>query len=90
MSHELAPFPPALFESDELMREANKPQVTELLKKFWSPTATHEAPKFTGVVPVDGGSLLKTINWVKNTKLQQVVQLCINYVTNTSSYLDAQ
>ena len=30
---------------------------------------------------MDGGSLLKTINWVKNTKFQQVVQLYINYVT---------
>ena len=55
--------------------------MTELLKKFWSPTATVEAPKLTGVVAVDGGSLLKTINWAKNTKFQQVVQLYINYVT---------
>ena len=30
---------------------------------------------------MDGGSLLKTINWVKNIKFQQVAQLYINCVT---------
>jgi hypothetical protein len=37
LSYELAPFPPSLFENDVLMLEANKPQLTDLLKTYYTP-----------------------------------------------------
>ena len=41
---------PLLFESDDLMREAQKPQITELFQKQHIPTPSDNAPKFKGTV----------------------------------------
>ena len=61
MSFELAPFPPSLFESEDLMREAHKPQITDMLKGHYAPTPSDNAPKLEGIVVLDGGSLLYTV-----------------------------
>ena len=80
MSFELAPFPPSLFESEDLMREANKPQITELLKKHHRPTPSDNAPKLEGVVVLDGGSLLYTIHWAKGTKFNEIAEQYTKFV----------
>ena len=81
LSYELTPFPPSLFEGEELMREAHKPQITELLKKHYSPKPSDKMQKFEGTVVLDGGSLLYTINWTKGTKFQEVAGLYTKFVT---------
>ena len=81
MSYELAPFPPSLFEGEELMREAHKPQITELLKKHYNPKPTDKSQKLEGTVVLDGGSLLYTINWTKGSKFRDVADLYTKFVT---------
>ena len=56
LSYELAPFPPALFESDIIMLKANKPQITELLKNFYTPIPTDNAPALRGINVIDRSS----------------------------------
>ena len=63
------------------MREAHKPQITELLKKHYSPKPSDKMQKFEGTVVLDGGSLLYTINWTKGTKFQEVAGLYTKFVT---------
>ena len=46
------------------MREAHRPQITDLFKKHHS-RLSDNAHKFKGTVVLDGGSILYTINWRK-------------------------
>ena len=47
----------SLFESEDLMREAHRPQITDLFKKHHS-RLSDNAHKFKGTVVLDGGSIL--------------------------------
>lgn len=80
MSFELAPFPPSLFESEDLMREAHKPQITDMLKKHQAPTPSDNAPKLEGIVVLDGGSLLYTIDWAKGSKFKKIAEQYTKFV----------
>ena len=46
------------------MREAHRPQITDLFTKHHS-RLSDNAHKFKGTVVLDGGSILYTINWEK-------------------------
>ena len=50
----------SLFESEDLMREAHRPQITDIFKKHHS-RLSDNAHKFKGTVVLDGGSILYTI-----------------------------
>ena len=69
-SYELAPFPPSLFESDDLMREAHKPQIPDFFKKHHTPTPSDNAHKFKGTVVIDAGNILYTINRTKGNTFE--------------------
>ena len=46
------------------MREAHRPQITDLIKKH-HPRLSDNAHKFKGTVVLDGESILYTVNWRK-------------------------
>ena len=50
-----------LFESEDLMREAHRPQITDFFKKH-HPRLSDNANKFKGTVVLNGESILYTIN----------------------------
>ena len=59
----------SLFESEDLMREAHRPRITDLFKKHHS-RLSDNAHKFKGTVVLDGGSILYTINWRKGNTFE--------------------
>ena len=59
----------SLFESEDLMREAHRPQITDLFKKYHS-RLSDNAHKFKGTVVLDGGGIMYTINWRKRNTFE--------------------
>ena len=59
----------SLFESEDLMREAHRPQITDLFKKHHS-RLSDNGHIFKGTVVLDGGSILYTINWRKENTFE--------------------
>ena len=59
----------SLFESEDLMREAHRPQITYLFKKHHS-RLSDNAHEFKGTLFLDGGSILYTINWRKENTFE--------------------
>ena len=52
----------SLFESEDIMGEAHRPQITDLFKKHHS-RLSDNAHKFKVTVVIDSGSILYTIIW---------------------------
>ena len=80
LCYELSPFPAMLFESEYLMLQSDKPQITNALKKNVEPQASEKAPIINGVHVVDGGSLLYRIPWSKRTKFENIAKSYVKYV----------
>ena len=75
---ELCTFPPALIESDGLLREANKPQIAN---SIWSSIGPDVASLPDSVSYVlDGGSLLHRISWAKGQTYNEICDSYVDYV----------
>lgn len=76
--YELCSYPPALFESPDLMRSGNK---ATLADNLWS-TAIEESPKPPDQVQyvLDGGALLHIIPWKKGTSWDEILSMYTKYV----------
>ena len=76
--YELCSYPPALFESPDLMRSGNK---ATLADNLWS-TAIEESPKPPDQVQyvLDGGALLHRIPWKKGTSWDEIMSMYTKYV----------
>lgn len=78
-TYELCTYPPALFDRDGLIREANKPV---LAGEIWASVSSEYAEIPTEVQYVlDGGSLLQRIPWPKGTTYEGICNLYVDYIT---------
>lgn len=79
-TYEMCSYPPALFESPDVMRSANKASLADSL---WSPTIA-ESPKHPDQVQyvLDGGALLHRIPWTKGALWEEIMTMYTEYVTN--------
>ncbi|KAJ8027661.1 hypothetical protein HOLleu_32864 [Holothuria leucospilota] len=67
MKYELSPFPPSLFEDNDIFRKADKPKLAQALIAHCNntpscETTTDAIPQTERYVP-DGGSLLHKLKW---------------------------
>ena len=77
-TYELYTFPPALIESDGLLREANKLQIAN---SIWSSIGPDVASLPDSVSYVlDGGSLLHRISWAKGQTYNEICDSYVDYV----------
>jgi hypothetical protein len=77
--YELCSYPPALFESPDMMTEANKAKLADSL---WS-TTIEVSPKPPDQIQyvLDGGALLHKIPWTKGASWDEILRTYTNYVT---------
>ena len=80
--YELCSYPPALFESPNFLRQAQK---SILADTIWSLTSTSSpeinAPNYNAAQYVlDGGALLQHISWIKGGTYQDVFSTYCDYV----------
>ena len=78
--YELCSYPPALFESPFLLREAQKPVLADAI---WSLLQTPNIPAVSCQVQyvLDGGALLQRIPWKKDVTYNEILGPCTEYVT---------
>ena len=75
---ELCSYAPAIFESLEVLRKANKPQITEEIVKMISKSngsediANNSRQQIDQYV-LDGGSLLHRVKWLKNVPYKDII-----------------
>ena len=76
--YELSSFPPALFDTKNIMKAANKPALADaiwaLMPRFV------QGPSENDVYVVDGGSLLHRIPWQKGSTYNIICQKYTDYV----------
>ena len=79
-NYELCSYPPALFESPFLLREAQKPVLADAI---WSLLQTPNIPAVSSQVHyvLDGGALLQRIPWKKGVTYSEILGTCTEYVT---------
>lgn len=79
--HELASYPASLFDAHGVMREANKPQLSDALENS-APTAVRgDAPQqIPDYYVLDGGSLLYRIPWKKDSTYEDICDHYVNHV----------
>ena len=77
--YELCSYPPALFDSTLLLRQAHKPV---LAGAIWT-LLTHDAPGITGQVHyvLDGGALVQRIPWARGSSYKGICTQYTEYVT---------
>ena len=77
-AYELCTFPPALIESDGLLREANKPQIANSIWSSFGPYVASLPDSVSYVL--HGGSLLHRISWVKGQIYSEICGSYVDYV----------
>ncbi len=75
--HELCTHPPALFESRNTMRPANKAQLADAL---WSQEINADRSNGAQYV-LDGGALLHRIPWTKGSRWEDIYASYTPYVS---------
>lgn len=72
-------FPPALFDSPVLLKQANKPALAE---EIWAETKEHQTdlPKEGVHYVVDGGALLHRVPWPRGATYESIARLYVEYV----------
>ena len=78
--YELCSYPPAVFESPLLLRQAQKPVLADAL---WSLLQTPNIPAISGQVQyvLDGGALIQRIPWKKGATYSEILGIYTEYVT---------
>ena len=61
--HELCSYPPALFDSSLLLREAHKPALADAIWRLIGPDVPTDVPDDGSRYVVDGGALIQRIPW---------------------------
>ena len=68
LTYELSPYPPALFETRNILRKADKPQLAQAIRDHaadLSSEAVMNSIPETDCYILDGGSLLHRLSWMK-------------------------
>lgn len=81
LEYELCGYPPALFETRNVLYLANKPQ---LAKPIWDVATAVDGPKDC-VFVLDGGALLQRIPWDTGKTYNSVAQRYSDYIRNKYS-----
>jgi hypothetical protein len=79
--YELSPYPSSLFDSDCLMREANKPKLANALSKLGSCDVEVNDMNSTKYV-IDGGDLLQKIIWQKHKTFEEICDQYLAFLSN--------
>lgn len=78
MSHELSPFPPALFETTHVFRKADKPQLAHALSEHTGDAIMDSVPTTESYV-LDGGSLIHRLTWRNGDTYGAIAQLYADF-----------
>ena len=79
MTHELSAFPPALFEENDILRQADKPQLAHAISDFASDAMLDSEPRTDSFV-LDGGSLLQRLQWMHGETYGEIVRKYSNFI----------
>ena len=80
LSYELSPFPPALFETRNILRKADKPQLSQAIRDSSSDAVLFSVPE-TDCYVLDGGSLLHRVPWEKGKSYGEIAETYANFTT---------
>ena len=83
LRHELCTYPPSLFESDNKMLSANKPDLLESIRKVsgYKPVKLAKKEYRTkGEVVIDGGGLLHCVPWTANVKFARIFESYTRFI----------
>ena len=78
MGYELSPYPPSLFESKNILRKADKPQLAHAITEHCN--KQHPSGKMSDDIPeteryvLDGGSLLHKLKWKKGDTYGEIAK----------------
>ena len=78
LCYELCSFPPALFESKDMLLEADKPN---LAAAIWSAMPSKDPPEHNFKYVLDGGALVQRIPWQVGDTYDKILKSYIGYVT---------
>ncbi|KAG1652233.1 hypothetical protein GQR58_026445 [Nymphon striatum] len=76
LCYELFTLPTALFDKHGLLREANKPQLADVLSVLPIDEEKREVPKYH---VLDGGSLIHRFPWKRGTTFDEILKTYLNY-----------
>ena len=79
MTHELSAFPPALFEENDILRQADKPQLAHAISDFASDAMLDSEPRTDSFV-LDGGSLLQRLQRMHGKTYGEIVRKFYNFI----------
>ena len=85
--HELCSYPPALFDSSLLLREAHKPALADAIWVLLGPDVQADVPNEDSRCVLDGGALIQRIPWIRGSTYGCIVNQYTEYVTH--KYRDA-
>lgn len=83
LSYELAPYPPALFQSSTMPLKADKPALAQAILKHSGERTDSvlQTPPATDHYVIDGGSLLHRLKWEPNSPYLRIAKSYANFVT---------
>ena len=82
LTHELSPYPPALFEANNLMLQADKTKLIDALKGHvtsLSISAALETIPITEYNVIDGGPVLHRMKWVEGRTYFLIADECVAF-----------
>ena len=82
LKYELTAVPMSLFDNNQLMRNAHKARLGNILKEPVAPSLTYiDAP----ILVIDGGWLLHYIRWKSNTTFLNIMKCYVDYIKQNGS-----
>ena len=78
--YELCSYPPALFESPQLLRQANKASLADAMWDIVKESQPESASKLDVHCIVDGGALLQRLPWRHGDLFETICQMYVDYV----------
>ena len=82
LTYELSPYPPALFETRNILRKADKPQLAQAIQEYTkdvSSEAVMNTVPATDCYVLDGGSLLHCLPWNKGDSYGTITESCAEF-----------
>lgn len=79
--YEMCSYPPALFESPVLPREANKASLADAMWDIVKDSQPESVPSSNVHYVIDGGALLQRLPWPRGKNFEDLCQLYLDYVS---------
>ena len=87
LEYELCPFPPALFDSPDLLKTANKADLAHAIEEMVVPVQSTLSSCNISTTPhyiIDGGMLLQKLKWSKGTTFAEICEPYVRYLQSIS------